>query len=90
MCLKQCVQKAGFEPGTDILSVCSDSVDINCVQQIASVTARPQMRCCQSCGRKLLHLCWEFWSALPFLDLCGKKNNVRLGRKLSCWPAVQA
>lgn len=32
MCLKQCVQKAGFEPGADVLSVCSDSVDINCVQ----------------------------------------------------------
>lgn len=60
VCLKQCVQKAGFEPGADVLSVCLDSVHINYVQQIASVTVRPQVRCCQSYSRKLLRLCWEF------------------------------
>lgn len=63
--------------------LCSGSVLINCVQQIASVTAKPKVRCCQSCSRKLSHLClcsWEFWSALSFLDLYGKENNVRLGR----------
>lgn len=60
MCLMQGVQKAGFEPGADVLSACSESVHINCVQPIASVTARPLVRCCQSCSRKLLRLCWEF------------------------------